>query len=463
MLFMAQNAAQDDISSLWQRAALLTIAALLWMILAPFPAYSERFHAMLPLLWAANFWFGGRRLDKRATASAIGVGIGALFYLLGSVQAHQIGARFTFWEAIGSLYFMLGVFVIYNALCTLVAAPLHWHPVSASLMLAPRGWWLRLLRMGVALLIFAPYLYTTFNIHRFKYANATDPRRVCRLDFENVTFQARDGVKLQGWFIPAPRSDKAVLLVHGVGSNRGDTLGIVPFLHRAGFHVLAFDLRGHGDSDGHTTSFGVYEARDVVAATHYLQTRPEVRRMAIYAFSMGGSAALHGIEENGLPGVEAFVLDSTFAEFEPLAREQMAFLPNGIARPLLAMISFYTRLEIGMNLREIAPRRFIHRIAPRPLLLIHGTADTLIPPIQARWNFAAARPPKQLYWVPNAEHCAGFAVEGARYEKRVVQFLTEDLRGAIISRAHGKMLKRTGVVPSTSPSTKTGSGGSLDR
>lgn len=459
---VTQNAARDEVRPLlplWQRVGLLTFLALLWMALAPLPTFSERFHTILPLLWAANFRLSGQRLDKRTSAYGAGIGLGIVFYLLGSVQSHQIGARFTFLEALNSLYFTLGLFVIYGALCTVLEAPLRQFGRSAALLASPRGWWLRLLRMAVALLIFAPYLYTAFNLHRFKYATASDPRQAFGLAFENVTLQSRDGVTLRGWFLPAARSETAVLLVHGVGSNRGDVLSVAQFLHRVGFAVFAFDLRGHGDSSGHTTSFGVYEARDVEAAAAYLRARPGVRRVAVYAFSMGGSAVLHAVGDNGLPGVRSFILDSTFAEFEPLAREQMAFLPDSVARPLLAIISFCTRLELGVGLRDIAPRRFIGRIAPRPLLLIHGSADTLIPPIQARWNFAAAQAPKQLYLIPGANHCEGWRVAAEDYEKRVVSFLRE--RGAMTSKAPGSRLKLTGVVPSTSPSTKTGSGGSL--
>jgi fermentation-respiration switch protein FrsA (DUF1100 family) len=197
----------------------------------------------------------------------------------------------------------------------------------------------------------------------------------------------------------------------------------VPFLRGAGFHVFTFDLRAHGDSGGHTTSFGAHEARDVEAALEYLKSRPDVKKIGVLAFSMGGSALLHAVGENGLPGAQAFIIDSTFAAFEPLAREQMAFLPEFAARPLMALISFYTRLEIGVWLREIAPQNFIGKIAPRPLLLIHGMNDTLISPEHAKTNFAAAREPKQLWMVPGANHVQGWAVENAEYEKRVVNFL----------------------------------------
>ncbi len=142
---------------------------------------------------------------------------------------------------------------------------------------------------------------------------------------------------------------------------------------------------------------------------------------------MGGSAALHAIGKNGLPLVRAVVLDSTFAEFAPLARAQMEFLPDNVARPLLKVLSFFAWLEIGTHIEDIAPRRYIAQIAPRPLLLLHGTQDNLIAPEQAKWNFAAARQPKQLHWMQGAIHCSGLSVEGAAYENRIVAFFKKNL------------------------------------
>jgi fermentation-respiration switch protein FrsA (DUF1100 family) len=122
------------------------------------------------------------------------------------------------------------------------------------------------------------------------------------------------------------------------------------------------------------------------------------------------------------------ILDSTYAEFAPIAREQMNFLPQSAATPLMGLLSFYTQLELGFGLYDIAPRRFIGKFAPRPLLLIHGTGDTLVPPVQAKMNFASAHEPKSIYWIDRAPHCGGHQVAGKAYEKRVTDFFDQSLR-----------------------------------
>jgi hypothetical protein len=110
------------------------------------------------------------------------------------------------------------------------------------------------------------------------------------LHYEDVTFPSGDGVPLEGWFIPAPGSEKVVIANHPMGFNRsGMPTHLEPWrsqwaasgnafdidftpdyriLHEAGFNVLAYDLRNHGHSgegNGGISSTGIYEARDVAS------------------------------------------------------------------------------------------------------------------------------------------------------------------------------------------------------
>ena len=410
------------------RALLLCGAAFLgWFALARIPSPSERWHALLVPLWALYLYLSGQKIGKTTVVYGIGITIGLVISLwtAGGAQASAIGGRLTFGEVLSKIYFTAGIFVLYAILCAALNALISLSKKGRELLQAPRGWWLRTLRMGLSLFLFAPYIYATFNFHRFKYGVTTNPQIRCKLLYEDLNFRAADGTRLSGWWIPSGNSRQTIVAVHGVGSNRGDVLAVAPFLHRAGFNVMLFDLRGHGDSGGHTVSFGVHEAEDVGAAVGVAAKYSE--SVGLYAFSMGGSAVLHDIGKNGLPQARAVVLDSTFAEFAPLARAQMAFLPDNLARPLLKVLSFYAWLEIGSRIEDIAPRRYISQIAPRPLLLLHGTNDGLIAPQQAKWNFAAAREPKQLHWMQGANHCGGLTVEGDAYENRVANFFTKNL------------------------------------
>ncbi|RYG68235.1 alpha/beta fold hydrolase [bacterium] len=409
-------------------AILFGSALVLWFAFFWINAPSERFNAILVPLWVLNFFLSGRKLDPKMIVVGAGFGIGVLaFNLIGSYQAVQMGARLAWTEPFQKFYFTAGLFVLYGMLCSVLNALIALIPAARELLVAPRGWWLRTLRTGIAISIFAPFIFVSFNIHRFKYASNADPMSVCKLPFQAVSFATDDGENLQGWFVPRQNSSKTIVVVHGVGSNRGDSLTVLPFLHKGGFNVFLFDLRGHGDSSGHTISFGVNEGHDVAAAVHWAKQQPGGQKVGVLAYSMGASSALHAVGENGLPEANALVLDSTFSEFAPLVKGQTNFLPAGAANASLKVLDFYTRLELGFGLDSISPGQYIDKISPRPVLIIHGTSDTLIPPSQARQNFARAKQPKQIYWIEKAWHCAGYQVDGAKYEKTVVAFFNESL------------------------------------
>ncbi|HWK25206.1 MAG TPA: alpha/beta fold hydrolase [Solirubrobacter sp.] len=133
------------------------------------------------------------------------------------------------------------------------------------------------------------------------------------LAYQDVAFPAADGVELRGWFVPAGDAPgPAVVFVHGwlwnrLGNVAGQTvvpdrdvdfLPAVAALHRAGFHVLLFEWRRHGESASGRgpLTYGPVEAQDFVGAVRHLRSRPEVdgERIGVIGTSAGGNIALYG-------------------------------------------------------------------------------------------------------------------------------------------------------------------------
>ncbi|MDA0149644.1 alpha/beta hydrolase family protein [Vibrio sp. LaRot3] len=133
------------------------------------------------------------------------------------------------------------------------------------------------------------------------------------LEYQNVFFQAMDGVPLEGWFIPAD-SNKLIIFNHPGTFNRYgfpghlepwsnfsdvevDLVKIQAELHKAGYNVLAYDMRNHGhsgDAHGGAVGLGFYEWRDVIGAMQYAQTQPHLKQMQVGLFSpcAGGNATM---------------------------------------------------------------------------------------------------------------------------------------------------------------------------
>jgi fermentation-respiration switch protein FrsA (DUF1100 family) len=265
------------------------------------------------------------------------------------------------------------------------------------------------------------------------------------LAYHEVSFRSRgDGLLLRGWFIPGLLPDgrmsarRVMIVVHGARTNRADPgTGVLDFsaeLARHGFAVLAFDLRGMGQSPPAPLSMGYFEQRDVLGAVDFLRSgplpyprlgRPQV--IGGWGVSMGAATLLLAAARE--PAMRAVVADSAYADILPILEREIparSGLPPAVTPGIvLAAWTLY-----GIDYRAIRPVDVVARIAPRPLLFIQGAADTFIPPSTARVLTAAARVPHahvQLWLVAGATHAQGFHVAGQAYVRRVIAFLRASL------------------------------------
>ncbi len=107
------------------------------------------------------------------------------------------------------------------------------------------------------------------------------------LDFQEVSFQSTDELALKGWWVPGDTSSRAVVLVHGLEGNKSDqhVLKTASVYSQAGYGVLMFDLRGHGESEGKRTTVGYQEVRDVKGALSWLEDQGfEPEEVALFGF-----------------------------------------------------------------------------------------------------------------------------------------------------------------------------------
>lgn len=251
---------------------------------------------------------------------------------------------------------------------------------------------------------------------------------------ESVSFRSRDGITLRGWWIPADGNrhpddvvDKrlpakgTILLSHGYAGDCTPDLVYAPVLARAGYNVLLFDYRGHGASDGNFTSLVYFERRDLLAAMDLLRSRG-IARVGLIGFSMGGAIALATAPLS--PMVAGVISDSTFGELSQIIRN--AALSRGAPPPLAALIGwvveFVASVRLRANLFSADPIHWIARIAPRPVMIMHGAADHAVPVAEAQRLYRAAREPKELWIVPGADHRKIEDVVPQEYQERIVAF-----------------------------------------
>jgi hypothetical protein len=145
------------------------------------------------------------------------------------------------------------------------------------------------LRLSFVVLVVFPALLGFIQVHPQKIEPLLTPESA-ELEYEKVSLFS-DGLELRGWFLPnSSNSNAAVLLTHGLNANKQNFLYPAKLLHDMGYPVLIFDLRSHGESDGHTFTFGVKEKADIKSGYDWLRAKFPDRKLFGVGYSAGGAA-----------------------------------------------------------------------------------------------------------------------------------------------------------------------------
>ncbi|MCH8854308.1 MAG: alpha/beta fold hydrolase [Planctomycetes bacterium] len=272
-----------------------------------------------------------------------------------------------------------------------------------------------------------PFLMSYMQVHPPKRRDHADPGTALRIGFQDVSWQSRDGTTLRGWFVPADASERTAIVCHGVMDSKSGMMPFIRALHEGGYNVLAFDSRGHGESEGWTVTYGRRESEDIIAAVDYLESHHPlaVRHAVGVGWSMGAASLILAAADD--PRIEVLHVDAPYASTADMARHIGSSMPA-----MLAWWSYYAGLaigscETGSNLFALDTTAAAARIAPRPIMIVHGTADLIVPFEQGQKVYAAAGEPKSFKAVPGAGHCQTIAYEGRRYTDRMIEFLDDAL------------------------------------
>jgi fermentation-respiration switch protein FrsA (DUF1100 family) len=203
----------------------------------------------------------------------------------------------------------------------------------------------------------------------------------------------------------------ALCLCHGIPSGQpgsSDDTGYPGLAERfcaAGFITLIFSFRGAGEAQGNLDMLGW--TRDLKAAIDYLASLREVDKSRLSLLGSSGGAAVSVYVAANDPRVSSLVTFACPAEFSFLTDKQRAeatidhFRSIGLIRDADFPPSEDEWLD-GFN--TVSPLHCIDRISPRPLLLIHGENDDLVPVEHAHKLFEKAGESKKLVIIPGAGH-----------------------------------------------------------
>lgn len=222
-------------------------------------------------------------------------------------------------------------------------------------------------------------------------------------DFEEVRLESEDGVRLHGWFIPAPAGMQrpAVLFFHGNAGNISHRLEMIRIIHELGLACLVVDYRGYGKSGGKPSEQGLY--MDARAARDWFLNEKGLKpaEVLLWGRSLGGAVAAELAADNS-PG--ALVVESCFTSLPEMGRKIYPFLP----------VKAISRLRFPVE-------RYLKRVSC-PVLVVHSPDDEIVPYEFGRRLYQAAPEPKRFLEISGG-HNEGFVASGEKYISGVRDFL----------------------------------------
>ncbi|HEX2710110.1 MAG TPA: alpha/beta fold hydrolase [Candidatus Deferrimicrobium sp.] len=209
---------------------------------------------------------------------------------------------------------------------------------------------------------------------------------------EDIWFTSEDGVPLHGWLL-SPRdrvSRGTILFLHGNAENISSHVQPVLWLVPEGYTVFAFDYRGYGKSGGKEPDIpGVH--RDARAALSKILSLLGVSadRLVVFGQSLGAAVAVHTVATaSSERRPRALILDSPFAGYRRIVRDKLS--SPIITWPLARPVSWF--FDDGYS-----AERWIGKIAPVPVIVIHGTADRVVPYAHGKMLYDLASDPKGIW------------------------------------------------------------------
>ena len=251
-----------------------------------------------------------------------------------------------------------------------------------------------------------------------------DPRDVAA-DASAWSARTEDGLTLRGWYYPTADRRRLIVMVHGMWASWEHMAGLGRDMHAAGYDLLMFDLRGHGESDPARLSMGRRERGDIRAVLDWARGRgfaPD--RVGWIGFSLGAATLVMEAARN--PDIRVAVVDSPFGDLPVLLRSQLSahsHLPS-LFNPGILLAA---RLAYGVRTDDLVPIRSARSWGRRPMLLIHGEDDSTVPVQQARELARAAGPGCVAITLPGVEHTEAYNEDRSGYVSRVDGFFREHL------------------------------------
>jgi alpha-beta hydrolase superfamily lysophospholipase len=194
------------------------------------------------------------------------------------------------------------------------------------------------------------------------------------MPYDTVRFQTSKGLSIDGWLTKKDSAKGVVILFHGISVTKSALLDEANEFYYEGYNVFLLDFRGHGNSEGNTTTIGAKEAEEVQLAYDYCHSKG-IKNIFLYGSSMGAVSVARAIAEKNIQPA-GVILEMPFGSLQSYLKGRARIL--GFPRqPFAFLTTFWIGMERGFNGYRHSTVRFAKKIKC-PVLLQWGNQDILV-------------------------------------------------------------------------------------
>jgi hypothetical protein len=193
--------------------------------------------------------------------------------------------------------------------------------------------------------------------------------------YQTVILKTKDGIKLEGWYIPVDSAKGTVCLFHGHGGTKTGINAPAEAFRKMGYNTFQLDFRAHGSSGGNTCTIGYEESEDVKLAYDFVKNQGE-KNIILWGVSLGAATITKAMADYQSIQPNKVILEMPFGTIEDAVKGRMRMM--GVpAQPISTLLTFWGGAEHGFWAFNMQPVEYAKQINC-PVLLQWGKNDTRV-------------------------------------------------------------------------------------
>lgn len=258
--------------------------------------------------------------------------------------------------------------------------------------------------------------------HKDKLMAAIDDME--KAEWTDAVIASEDGEVLAGRYLLTGPGRPLVLFFHGYhGTYMWDGYGCYRICRKLGYNILMVDERAHGQSSGHTITFGVKECRDCLSWIAYAKEHIEYSKLYLWGVSMGAATVLDASRHLGCDEVAGIISECAYTSPEAVIRRTgyAMDIPIGFLFPgVRAAAAVFGHFKLSAESPVEAVRN-----TDIPILFIHGEKDGFVPYKMSEILYDACSSTKRIAGIADSGHAVCALCNPDAYRTAVEDFLNE--------------------------------------